>query len=51
MLGAALIPTKNYTISLEYANFSSVNYKDASDLMVADGSLESSFRIGFRAKF
>lgn len=50
-LGVSYIPTKNYTISLEYSNFSSANLKDAADLMVADGALENSIKLGIRAKF
>ena len=42
---------KNWGLHLEYSNFNSVNYKDASDLMVADGSLEHAVKLGVRARY
>jgi len=49
--GISYTPVKNFTISLEAANFNSGDLKDASDLMVATDSIENSIRIGIRAKF
>lgn len=49
--GVAYTPVKNYTISLEVANFNSGDLKDASDLNVKKGTIENSIRIGIRAKF
>ncbi len=50
-VGISYIPTKNYTISLEIANFNSGDLTDASDLRVADDSTEGSVLVGIRAKF
>ena len=50
-IGYAYKAAKNYTLSAEFANFSTSDYKDASDLKVADGSIENSTKLGVRAKF
>lgn len=50
-IGYAYNAEKSYTLSAEFANFSTADYKDASDLNVADGSIENSIKLGVRAKF
>ena len=50
-IGYAYEAAKHYTLSAEFANFSTADYKDASDLHVADGSIENSIKLGIRAKF
>ena len=51
MGGVSYTPTKNYTFSLEIANFNSNNLKDAADLNVTDGSLDTAIIGGIHAKF
>lgn len=51
MAGVSFAPTKNFTISAEFANFNSINMSDAKDLNVADGTLENTILLGIRAKF
>lgn len=51
MFGVSCTPSPKYTISLEWANFNTGDYKDASDLDVAEDSIESSIIFGVNAKF
>ncbi len=53
MVGASYTPVKNYTLSLELANFSSGNVSAAKGLSMAEDpdTLESSIKFGIRAKF
>jgi hypothetical protein len=53
MIGASYSPEKNYTLSLEYTNYSTANYSSAAGLSMSDTPdvLESAIKFGIRAKF
>ena len=42
---------KGFKVLVEYSNFNTGNMKDATDLMVADGTLENALLLGVKARF
>ncbi|OVE74958.1 hypothetical protein BVX97_05820 [bacterium E08(2017)] len=50
-VGIEIAAADGLAVFVEYLNYNSSDLKDASDLSVADGSLEDSVKVGIRGKF
>lgn len=50
-VGVVYEAAKGYKLLVEYSNFNSANMTDATDLVVADGSLENALLLGVKARF
>lgn len=50
-VGVTYKAAKGFKLLVEYSNFNTGNMADATDLMVADGSLESALLLGVKARF
>lgn len=51
LVGIQYSPVSKFDIALEYSNYNTSDYKDASDLKVADGTLDDSIKLGITTRF
>jgi len=51
LLGLEYSPAENYAVALEYANYSTVDYRYVADLDIGNRSTEGSIKLGVRAIF